>query len=74
MILFSIFNMWRWSELRGGESVQEKDGQGSKGGLREEAVGIRNHECKDVYKGIRSITDHEKIIIQLILTVKAAFV
>lgn len=42
--------------------------------VSEEAVGIRNHECKDVYKGIRSITNHEKIIIQLILTVKAAFV
>lgn len=42
------------------------------GRLPEEAEGIRNHECKEAYKGMYSITDHEKVITQLIFKVKAA--
>lgn len=44
------------------------------GKFQEEAEGIRNHECKEAYKGMHSITDHEKVITQLIFKVKAAFI
>lgn len=74
MILLGIFNMWQWNKHRGGGSVQEKDEWVSMGRVQEEAEGIRNHECKEAYKGMHSITDHEKVITQLIFKVKAAFI